>query len=387
MQDRLLFVISPPRAGSTLLQRMLGSHSQVFTYPEPHLITPLAFLGFHDLVDKAPYDHINAAEAIKNFVAGLPRGEDDYLDALRAYTDTMYGRMLAASGKRYFLDKTPAYALILPFLTRLYPDARYVVLTRHPLAIASSYANSFFAGDWHAATDFNPIVNRYVPAVARLLRNPPQRLLQVGYEKLVRDPQPELARLFAFLDLENEPRAVEYGRHYAPARQGLGDPITVDENSRPVETSIDKWVTELANDPRKLELASEIVATLDAEDVQLWGFDKAQLLTPVDAASQGRTRRPGPTTLCNSAESCCCSRRTSKSALTARSWRRFATTATCCCANESFTLVKLRAQPQTRRPDSERGRSGPALNTHTFEGEPCKSQEHRYDRWSCGGRM
>jgi hypothetical protein len=192
--------------------------------------------------------------------------------------------MLAASGKRYFLDKTPAYALILPFLTRLYPDARYVVLTRHPLAIASSYANSFFAGDWHAATDFNPIVNRYVPAVARLLRNPPQRLLQVGYEKLVRDPQPELARLFAFLDLENEPRAVEYGRHYAPARQGLGDPITVDENSRPVETSIDKWVTELANDPRKLELASEIVATLDAEDVQLWGFDKAQLLTPVDAA-------------------------------------------------------------------------------------------------------
>jgi hypothetical protein len=65
MQERLLFLISPPRSGSTLLQRMLGSHSQVFTFPEPHLITPLAFLGYHDLVDKAPFDHINAAEAIK----------------------------------------------------------------------------------------------------------------------------------------------------------------------------------------------------------------------------------------------------------------------------------------------------------------------------------
>ena len=35
--------------------------------------------------------------------------------------------------------------MVLPFLTRLYPRARYVVLTRHPLAVASSYANSFFA--------------------------------------------------------------------------------------------------------------------------------------------------------------------------------------------------------------------------------------------------
>src|SRR5262245_40499479 len=169
MQDRLLFVISPPRAGSTLLQRMLGSHSQVFTYPEPHLITPLAFLGYHDLVDKAPFDHINAAEAMKTFVAGLPRGEADYLDALRAYADTLYGRMLGPTGKRYFLDKTPAYALVLPFLTRLYPEAHYIVLTRHPLAVASSYADSFFEGDWRAAHAFNPIVNRYVPAIARLL--------------------------------------------------------------------------------------------------------------------------------------------------------------------------------------------------------------------------
>jgi hypothetical protein len=290
MQDRLLFVISPPRAGSTLLQRMLGSHSQVFTYPEPHLITPLAFLGFHDLVDKAPYDHINAAEAIKIFVAGLPNGEADYLDALRAYCDTLYGRMLAPSGKRYFLDKTPAYALVLPFLTRLYPDAHYVVLTRHPLAVASSYANSFFAGDWHAATEFNPIVNRYVPAIARLLHQPPKHLLQIGYEQLVRNPARELARVFEFLALPNEPQAVDYGRHYTAARAGRGDPLQVDEQTRPVDTSIDKWVSELANDPKKLELASEIVAALDAADVELWGFDKSQLLAPVEAAQASGQR-------------------------------------------------------------------------------------------------
>jgi Sulfotransferase family len=285
MQDRLIFVISPPRAGSTLLQRMLGSHSEIFTYPEPHMLTPLAYLGYHDLVDKAPYDHINAAEAIRIFVDGLPNKEQDYLDALRAYTDTMYGRMLAPTGKRYFLDKTPAYALVLPFLTKLYPDAHYIVLTRHPLAVMSSYANSFFDGDWAAAHAFNPVVNRYVAAMARMLRNPPKHMLQVGYEDLVREPAAALEKMFTFLDLPNEPNAVNYGEHFEETKKGMGDPITVGVQQRPVDTSIEKWVGELADDPAKLVLAQEIIDKLDAADVKLWGFDKAALFAPLDKAN------------------------------------------------------------------------------------------------------
>jgi hypothetical protein len=71
--------------------------------------------------------------------------------------------MLGQSGKAMFLDKTPAYGLVLPFLAKLYPRARYVVLTRHPLAVLSSYAGSFFEGDYDAAVAFNDILGRYVP--------------------------------------------------------------------------------------------------------------------------------------------------------------------------------------------------------------------------------
>jgi hypothetical protein len=290
MQDRLIFVLSPPRAGSTLLQRMLGSHSQIFTCPEPHLISPLAYLGYHDLVYRAPYDHINGAEAIRSFVSALPRGEMDYLDALRAYTDTMYGRMLGPSGRRYFLDKTPANALVLPFLGKLYPEAHYIVLTRHPLAVMSSYANSFFGGDWREAHAFNPVVNRYVAAVARFMRRPPQHLCRIEYERLVRDPGDELARLFAFLGLENEPQAVEYGDRFDAGaferKAGSGDPLGVAAHGRPVQSSVESWVTELAQDDAKLELAQDIVATLAPEDVELWGYSKASLLEPVTRARQ-----------------------------------------------------------------------------------------------------
>jgi Sulfotransferase family len=291
VQDRLLFVISPPRAGSTLLQQMLGSHSEVFTHPEPHMITPLAYLGYHGTVDKAPFDHINGAEAIRAFVDRLPHGEADYLDALRAYTDTMYGRMLAKSGRRYFLDKTPAYATVLPFLSKLYPRAKYVVLTRHPLSVMSSYANSFFLGSWRDAHAFNPVVERYVPAMASLLRKAEVPLLQVGYESLVRSPEAELERVFTFLGLPHQPEAVNYGQRFE-AEAGMGDPIGVKKHDRPTTASLEKWVPELLGDPSKLALAREIVARLSDADLETWGYPRASLFAPLERAGAGKLPRP-----------------------------------------------------------------------------------------------
>ncbi|MDH3623710.1 MAG: sulfotransferase [Myxococcales bacterium] len=277
----LVFVISPPRAGSTLLQRMMGAHSEIFTHPEPHLITPIAHLGVYGNVDKAPYDHINAAEATRAFIDDLPRGEEDYLDALRAYTNTLYDRMLSTSDASYFLDKTPANALVLPFLQRLYPDAKYVVLTRHPLAVFSSYANSFFNGNWEEAHEFNPILERYVPAMGAFLRRRPVPLLHVVYEDLVQRPESELERVFAFLGLENDPDAVEYGRS-GPAKKGMGDPMTVDRAGRPVIESVDKWAAELAVDSKKQALAERMLNQIDAEDLAAWRWSIEEIWAPVE---------------------------------------------------------------------------------------------------------
>lgn len=283
MKDRLLFVISPPRSGSTLLQRMIGSHSEVFTHPEPHLMTPLAHLGYYENVDKAPYDHINSAEAMRLFVEGLPRQEDDYLDALRAYADTLYGRMLAPSGKRFFLDKTPAYGLVLDFMAKVYPDAKYVVLTRHPLAIFSSYANSFFDGNWESARAFNPIVERYVPAIARFVRERPAPLVHVRYEELVAEPEAQLERIFAFLGLPNEPEAVNYGARFE-GKKGPGDPISVEKHSRPVTDSTHKWAAELLADGGKLRLAKDMIERLDEGDLETWGWPRERVFEALESA-------------------------------------------------------------------------------------------------------
>ena len=115
MPVQMLFVISSPRSGSPMLERMLESHSMIKGGPEPHLLTPLAHLGVWAKVDKAPYDHVLAAESQKLFVENLPNKEQDYWDACRAYFDTLYGRVMEGSGKAICLDKTPAWTN-LPFM-------------------------------------------------------------------------------------------------------------------------------------------------------------------------------------------------------------------------------------------------------------------------------
>lgn len=286
MSGQLVLLIGSPRSGSTMLQRMVGSHSAIFTRPEPHLLTPLAYLGYHDTVEKAPYDHINAAEAIREFVGALPKGEADYLDALRSYTEIMYGRILEGRDEHLFLDKTPAYGLVLSFVTRLLPDARYVVLTRHPLAILSSYANSFFEGSYDQAYAFNPILHRYVPAIAKMIREEPVPFVKVRYEDVVAEPSRELERIFGHLGLPHEEDAVSYGSH-RHEKGSFGDP-KVDDHPRPVTKSMERWAEELKADAGKLEKAQQIISELDPEDLAAWGYPVSDIFEPLERATGQR---------------------------------------------------------------------------------------------------
>lgn len=285
-KTNLVFIIGAPRSGTTMLERMLSSHSMIQGGPEPHLLTPLAHLGVWDKVDKAPYDHILAAEAQKGFVAQLPRGEEDYWDACRAYCDVLYSRYLQATGgKPYCLDKTPAYALVLPFIAKVYPDAFYIVLTRHPLAIFSSYANSFFNGDYKTAHEYNPIIERYVPALAAFLRSGNKGIFHVQYEKLVREPEPWFEKICAHIGIPFEPDAINYGeKQDVKERTGLGDPIGVAQHTRPTTASVKKWVAEIAADNSKLTLARQMIDAVHPDDLALLGYPVDSLWKPLEEA-------------------------------------------------------------------------------------------------------
>lgn len=283
----LVIIVGAPRAGTTLLMRLLSAHTQVRGAPEPHVLTPLAHLGLYARVDKAPYDPIQTARGQRALVDALPGGDADYVAALRACTDTLYGAL--ADGAPRVVDKTPANALCLPFITRLYPRATYVVLTRHPFAIWCSYARSFFDDDWEVALAHNPILARYVPAIATFLRRDdvPHRV-HLTYEALIADPHATLTRVCAALGVPFEPAMVQYGDAEAPA-PGLGDPTTVDGESRPIDASVHRWAAEVRDDPVHRAALERMLRSVSDEDLAAWGFPRQALWTPLDAA----IARPG----------------------------------------------------------------------------------------------
>lgn len=297
MQDRLVFLIGSPRSGSTLLSRVLGAHPAIFAPEEPHLITPIAHLGFYESVESAPYDPVITRAAARALVAGLPGGETEYLDALRAYTDAIYAGLHAKAADRasLLLDKTPAYALSLDFLSKLYPNARYVVLTRHPIAVWSSYVDSFFDGDDAVAHEHNPLLERYVPAIARFLRTATVPMHRVRYEALVQDPDPEARKICEFLGIEFEPGMVDYGA--APdargaSTRGLGDPTNVAQQSRPTTASLEKWAKAATGQPERVALYQEILARLADEDLETWGYPRAEILDQLEAIDLEGKRAP-----------------------------------------------------------------------------------------------
>ena len=294
MEDRLLFVISAPRSGSTLLARMLGAHSQVFAPAELHLLTPLAHLGFHERVDAAPYDPVITQRGLREMVGALPGGEDDYLAALRACTDHLYARLIAESGGRMLLEKTPAYALSLDFIAKLYPNAKYVVLTRNPMAVWSSQVHSFFDGDHEAAMRLSPLLGRYVPAIARFLRERPVPIHHLRYEELVEDPEAAAGALCAFAGLTFEPDMIEYGRDgAAQSAKGLGDPISVAKESRPTNASVARWTGDLAGNPPMIEQARRGLAGLTDEDLAAWGYARGPIAADLDAIPLDGPKRGG----------------------------------------------------------------------------------------------
>ncbi|MBI4556925.1 MAG: sulfotransferase [Candidatus Hydrogenedentes bacterium] len=283
MSVQMLFVISSPRSGSTMLEQILESHSSILGGPEPHLLTPLAHLGFWAKVDRAPYDPEAAADALRRFVEELPGKEGDYWAACRAYSDVLYGQYLAGSGKSICLDKTPAYALVLPFLAKVFPDAKYVVLARHPIATFSSYANSFFDGDYQAAHRYNPLLNRYVPAIASFLRRGSPPGFHIRYEDLVLEPELWLERIYAYIGVPFERETIDYGRsrENAPKKRGLGDPIGVRQYTRPSTQSLHKWVLELSADSAKRSFMEEIIGSLDPGDLQTLGYPTEEVWKPL----------------------------------------------------------------------------------------------------------
>jgi hypothetical protein len=203
-----VFILSAARSGSTLTRVILGSHSQLFAPPE----LPLKQLGVRV---ETPW----LRTSVEAF--GLTTEELDYLLWDRVLADA-----LDRSGKPTIVVKTPSNALIWESIAACWPDARFIVLLRHPAASASSL-HALWDPAWHPdeSGTYEESVSkalRYMARVDEARRTLPA--LTVRYEELTTDPEKVTRDMCDFLGVPYEAAMLDYGKfQHDGLVTGLGD--------------------------------------------------------------------------------------------------------------------------------------------------------------------
>lgn len=288
--QNLIFLISQPRAGSTLLQRMLGAHPDVHTTSEPWIaLHPV--MALRDGGMSAVYDHGLARSATLDFLSGLPHGEATYVDAVRQMLLVLYDAALDSSGKRVFLDKTPRYYFIVSELARIFPGARFVLLIRNPLAVLSSILETWVRtpsasglnGFWH---DLLTAPRHLVDGAVAL----GGAATVVRYESLVRTPDVEMRRLCDRLGIAFLPEMVEYGSDADAARWALGDQGLVYDERWPVGGRVDRWSEVLRRFPNWHALGHVYLECLGASLCHRLGYETTALAAALGEIDDAQAR-------------------------------------------------------------------------------------------------
>jgi hypothetical protein len=296
-QDKqLIFIICQPRSGSTLLQHILGGHSQVHALPEPWLMLHLVY-GLRSTGLEAEYNARYAYLALKGFLGRIPGGEGTYVEAVRNMAFTLYESALESSGKRYFLDKTPRYYFIIPELYRLFPGAKFIFLLRNPLAVLSS-TDDYVSGNLKRlfVTDRKHDMLTAPRLICEGIQQLGERAAVVHYEKLVMEPEKTVKNLCEKIGLAFEPDMLTYGGKVQFEGTTFVDPKSIYKHESPVQDYMDEWTRRLDN-VQKAQIAKAYLATLGEDLVNRLGYSYNDLISKIDSLHTSNKRSGAPSNL------------------------------------------------------------------------------------------
>ncbi len=239
--ENLVFIVSQPRSGSTLLQSILSNNDYINTASEPWLL--LSFLNIFDssLVE-AKYCHSLAVTGVFDFV-NKAGGEDVLVEKLRDFLLNVY-RPLSVGNVKYILDKTPRYYEILSHIRKVFPEAKIILLKRNPFAVLNSIIDTW--GDTNTIADLYPYKRDilYAPFLIQSFleenRSDDKHVREVRYEKLVQNPEDEFKALYEWVDIPYNSSVLDYSKNDRH-RGSMGDQAGIKERRKPTDKSIDTW--------------------------------------------------------------------------------------------------------------------------------------------------
>lgn len=210
-ENKLVFLISQPRSGSTLLQKLLSQNSKIYTQAEPWIMLHPAY-SLKSTGIYAEYNKINEKRASYGFINNLPSGgREVYLKRLQSMYLSLYADYLKYTGKSFFLDKTPRYYFIWKELREIFPNARYLVLSRNPLSVLYSIIMTWNNENWFRLSEYKHDLKTAIVNLEEM--NSTETMFCVKYEDLVDSPENELQNMSSYIGIPFEKNMLSYDKN------------------------------------------------------------------------------------------------------------------------------------------------------------------------------
>ena len=243
-----IFILGLPRAGSTLLEQILASHSKVDGTMELHDILDLAkrLRGRDKASDPSPrYPRILGELPTERFA----QFGQQFIEDTRAYRGTA----------PYFIDKMPNNFFHIGLIKLILPNAKVIDARRHPMACCFSGYKQLFGEGQEFSYGLEEIGNyyrQYVDLMNHWDEVLPGFVLRVQHEDVIADLEGQVRRILDFCGLEFEESCVEFHKTKRTVRTPSAEQVRQPIN----KSGVDQWCNfESHLDPLKHALGPEIL--------------------------------------------------------------------------------------------------------------------------------
>ena len=200
-----IFIVGMPRSGTTLLERILGNHSQV---------TPAGELADFSRQWRWVADH--HGHRLVDEVMVAEAGQLDFAEVGRRYLEQTQWR---ARGRPYYVDKLPPNFMLAGFIRRALPQAKIVHMSRDPMDLCFSNYRALFGDAFVYSYNLETLAAHH-RRYRRLMQHwdgvMPGAIHEVPYAALVQDTEAMARALLDHCGLPFESRCIDIASNRAP---------------------------------------------------------------------------------------------------------------------------------------------------------------------------